>query len=214
MRIRILSNNHNLPEAPIFSKLRNKVYWVDILKKKLFSYSFKSKKIKSIYVTENPSAIFLLNTNKILFITIKGLFITNFKKVKKVLSFDFPKNFRTNDAKAINAKSIIFSIMDKKKIKRGKIFSLELSKNKKKLLASNFKIPNSIISKGKYIYFSDSAKGTIYKYSNNNGKKSVFFSNKNTEPDGAVFSKQNYFVFADYKNSEINFLNNNGKKNK
>ena len=114
--IKVISKNNELAECPIYSLKDNVLYWVDILKFKVFSYDFKTKVTNSIKLKYHPTAIFLTNKSKtILILTIKKIFKTNFKYLKDIFSFSFKPNFRTNDAKVINRSKIIFSIMDKKK---------------------------------------------------------------------------------------------------
>jgi len=208
---KIISKNHLLAECPVYSSTDNILYWVDILKFKVFSYDFKTKVIKFIRLKYHPTAIFLTNKAKtILILTIKKIFKTNFSYLKNIFTFSFKSNFRTNDAKAISRSKIIFSVMDKKKNKFGSIYYFDFFKKKKTLLANKIKIPNSITKDKKRTFYADSENGKIFCLKNK--KKTLFNKNnfKNTEPDGSIIDQNGKLLNANYRNSCIDIYDKRG----
>jgi len=208
---KILSKNNKLAECPIYSLKDNILYWVDILKFKVFSYNFNTKVINSIKLKYHPTAIFLTNKPQtILILTIKKIFKTNFKYLKNIFSLSFKSNFRTNDARAISRSKIIFSIMDKKKIKFGSIYYLDLFKKKINVLTNKIKIPNSIAKYKSRTFYADSHNGKIFCLRN---KKKIFFNKnnfQNTEPDGSIIDCNGNLLNANYKNSSIDIYDQKG----
>lgn len=212
MDFSLLSTNHILAECPIYSKLDNKIYWVDITADKVFSLCLKSYKKKYLNI-QKPSAIFLTSKmNFIIILNFKGLHLTNFKSIVKIANFRISKNFRTNDAKAINSNEIIYSIMHNKKEPKGKILKYNLKSKKSLTLKKNISIPNSILNNKNNFFFSDSKIGKIYKF-NYKSKKCEIFNRHDksiSEPDGSVFSKEQKVINADYLNSCINIYDKKG----
>ncbi len=213
--IKVISKNNELAECPIYSLKDNVLYWVDILKFKVFSYDFQTKVTNSIKLKYHPTAIFLTNKSKtILILTIKKIFKTNFKYLKDIFSFSFKPNFRTNDAKVINRSKIIFSIMDKKKNKFGSIYYLDFVKKKIVLFANKIKIPNSIAKDENRTFFADSQNGKIFFYKD---KKKILFNKnnfQNSEPDGSIIDQNGMLMNANYKNSSIDIYDKKGSLSK
>ncbi len=206
IKTKILEKNLTLAESPIFCNRSNKLYWVDIKKKIVFNFDLKSKKKNKYNFTDIPSAVFLTaNPKWIGIVTNKNILITNFKKKLILTKLKLRKKVRTNDSKIDKNGNLVFSTMQENKKNKGAIFKFIFKKDKIKLLFKNLTIPNSISFNKKNFYFSDSAKGIIYK----NDKKNYMINSHLIEPDGATITQDNKIIFADYKNAELKIVYNN-----
>ncbi len=144
--------------------------------------------------------IFEKNKNKILKIA-----DLRSKKEKKLLNY--------NDGTISNNKLWI-GFSDKKENKKIGYFGY-FEKNDFIKIDKNFKVSNgpAIDEKNKFIYFSDSASRTIFKYSLKKFKRNFFFKFSISQgyPDGIALDNKGGLWVAHWEGGKVSRINKNGK---
>ncbi len=164
----VWKSNNILGEGTVWVKELNSVFFVDIKKKKIFSFNIYNKKKKIINL--NKQIGFLAHISKSIFILglEDELRVVNLKSGKIINSIPIEKNIpnnRINDGKIDTIGRLWFGTMDNKErsIKTGSLYCLDENLNLHKV-DSNYIVPNGpAFIDAKNFYHTDSRKKTIYK---------------------------------------------------
>jgi sugar lactone lactonase YvrE len=197
-----------LGEGIYFSNSHNKIYWVDINKKKIFESNFTDIKV---HATDNiVSAIISDKDDYLTVVSSEGvcdfnLLSNKFKVVSKIPEQYRSDNYRTNDAVKIEEDIFFYGIMDKRARIPGAIIAS--INNNIIILDDSIFIPNTFIRlpdrKKNELLISDSYYKKIFKYKFNNDwsaidDKAIWhdFSDKNYTPDGGCISTSGRIFIA------------------
>ncbi len=205
MRIEILSDQENiLGEGPVWDVLEQKLYWVDILGRKIFRINEDGSGFEACSVPLDIGAMALTNDNDIVAALEDGIYRIdfNFKNFEKVIDIESHlTNIRFNDGKVDREGRFIVGSMDRnEKDYLGSLYSInpDYSYNKieDKIICSNGPCWSP---DGNTFYFTDSWTKKIFKYDYNRddgsiNNKKVLFSTENIEgaPDGATVDSEGY----------------------
>ena len=212
-----------LGEGVLWVKEQNCIYFVDIMKKKIFILNIKNKKKKIIRIKKKIGFISHIKKN-IFILGLKGeLRIQDLKSKKIIRSISIEKQMksnRINDGKTDPYGNLWFGTMNdtKKKVENGSLYCLDKKLNLIKV-DQNYITPNGPAFIDKYNFYStDSSKKVIYKIKINKKKKIILkkifkkFSLKNGSPDGMTVDKNKNLWVAHYRAACITVLNAKGKK--
>ena len=211
-----------LGEGTLWVSEHNSIYFVDIKKKKIYSYNIKNKKKKIFKV--NKEIGFIAHIKDHIFILgLQGeLRIQNFKLKKTLKSIKIEPKLklnRINDGKTDPAGNLWFGTMDnlERKIERGSLYKLD--KNfKLTRVDKNYRITNgpAFIDQNNF-YHTDSPKKTIYKIKINKNNKIVskkIFKKLSTEegsPDGMTLDKNKNLWVAHFHGACVSVFNQKAK---
>ena len=211
-----------LGEGTLWVGEHNSIYFVDIKKKKIYSFNIKNKKKKIFKV--NKEIGFVAHIKDHIFILgLQGeLRIQNLKSKKILKSIKIEPNLklnRINDGKTDPAGNLWFGTMDnlERKIEKGSLYKLDKNLKLTKV-DKNYRITNgpAFIDTNNF-YHTDSAKKTIYKIKiNKNNKivsKKIFkkFSPEDGSPDGMTLDKNKNLWVAYFHGACISVFNNKAK---
>jgi len=211
-----------LGEGTLWVREHNSIYFVDIKKKKIFSFNVKNKKKKIFKV--NKEIGFIAHIKEHIFILgLQGeLRIQNFKSKKTLKSIKIEPNLklnRINDGKTDPAGNLWFGTMDnlERKIEKGSLYKLD--KNFKLIkVDKNYRITNGPAFIDQYnFYHTDSPKKTIYKIKiNKNNKivsKKIFkkLSPEEGSPDGMTLDKNKNLWVAHFHGACVSVFNQKAK---
>ncbi len=211
-----------LGEGTLWVNEHNLIYFVDIKKKKIYSFNIKSKKKKIFKV--NKEIGFIAHIKDYIFVLgLQGeLRVQNLKSKKILKSIKIEPNLklnRINDGKTDPAGNLWFGTMDnlERKIEKGSLYKLD--KNFKLIkVDKNYRITNGPAFIDQYnFYHTDSAKKNIYKIKiNKNNKiisKKIFkkFSIKDGAPDGMTLDKNKNLWVAHFHGACISVFNKKAK---
>ncbi len=211
-----------LGEGTLWVNEHNSIYFVDIKKKKIYSFNIKSKKKKIFKV--NKEIGFIAHIKDYIFVLgLQGeLRVQNLKSKKILKSIKIEPNLklnRINDGKTDSAGNLWFGTMDnlERKIEKGSLYKLD--KNFKLIkVDKNYRITNGPAFIDQYnFYHTDSAKKNIYKIKiNKNNKiisKKIFkkFSIKDGAPDGMTLDKNKNLWVAHFHGACISVFNEKAK---
>ena len=211
-----------LGEGTLWVKEHNSIYFVDIKKKKIFSYNIKNKKKKIIKV--NKEIGFIAHIKGHIFVLgLQGeLRIQNLKSTKILKTINIESNIklnRINDGKTDPTGNLWFGTMDnlERKIEKGSLYKLDKKLNLIKV-DKNYRITNGPAFIDHFnFYHTDSAKKKIYKIKiNKNNKiinKKIFkkFSIQDGVPDGMTLDKNNNLWVAHFHGACISVFNSRAK---
>ncbi len=211
-----------LGEGTLWVNEHNSIYFVDIKKKKIYSFNIKSKKKKIFKV--NKEIGFIAHIKDYIFVLgLQGeLRVQNLKSKKILKSIKIEPNLklnRINDGKTDPAGNLWFGTMDnlERKIEKGSLYKLD--KNFKLIkVDKNYRITNGPAFIDQYnFYHTDSPKKNIYKIKiNKNNKiisKKIFkkFSIKDGAPDGMTLDKNKNLWVAHFHGACISVFNKKAK---
>ena len=211
-----------LGEGTLWVSEHNSIYFVDIKKKKIYSYNIKNKKKKIFKV--NKEIGFIAHIKDHIFILgLQGeLRIQNLKSKKMLKSIKIETNLklnRINDGKTDPSGNLWFGTMDnlERKIEKGSLYKLD--KNfKLTRVDKNYRITNgpAFIDQNNF-YHTDSPKKTIYKIKiNKNNKivsKKIFkkLSPEEGSPDGMTLDKNKNLWVAHFHGACVSVFNQKAK---
>ena len=211
-----------LGEGTLWVSEHNSIYFVDIKKKKIYSFNIKNKKKKIFKV--NKEIGFIAHIKDHIFILgLQGeLRIQNLKSKKILKSIKIEPNLklnRINDGKTDPAGNLWFGTMDnlERKIEKGSLYKLD--KNFKLIrVDKNYRITNGPAFIDQYnFYHTDSPKKTIYKIKiNKNNKivsKKIFkkLSPEEGSPDGMTLDNNKNLWVAHFNGACISVFNQKAK---
>ena len=211
-----------LGEGTLWVSEHKSIYFVDIKKKKIYSFNIKNKKKKIFKV--NKEIGFIAHIKDHIFILgLQGeLRIQNLKSKKILKSIKIEPNLklnRINDGKTDPAGNLWFGTMDnlERKIEKGSLYKLD--KNFKLIkVDKNYRITNGPAFIDQYnFYHTDSPKKTIYKIKiNKNNKivsKKIFkkLSSDEGSPDGMTLDKNKNLWVAHFHGACISVFNKKAK---
>ena len=211
-----------LGEGTLWVSEHNSIYFVDIKKKKIYSYNIKNKKKKIFKV--NKEIGFIAHIKDHIFILgLQGeLRIQNLKSKKILKSIKIEPKLklnRINDGKTDPAGNLWFGTMDnlERKIEKGSLYKLDKNLNLIKV-DKNYRITNGPAFIDRYnFYHTDSSKKIIYKIRiNKNNKiiiKKIFkkFSLNDGVPDGMTLDTNKNLWVAHFKGACISVFNSKAK---
>ncbi len=212
-----------LGEGTLWVKEHNSIYFVDIKKKRIFSFNIKTKQKKIIRV--NKEIGFLSHIAKNIFILgLQGeLRIFDLKTKRKIKSIPIEKNLklnRINDGKTDKSGNLWFGTMDnlERNIEKGSLYCLNKNLELKKV-DKNYMITNgpAFIS-NKIFYHTDSRKKKIYKIKINNNKKIISkklfikFKVIDGSPDGMTLDNKNNLWVCHFNGACISVFNKSGNR--
>ncbi len=211
-----------LGEGTLWVSEHSSIYFVDIKKKKIFSFNIKNKKKKIFKV--NKEIGFIAHIKDYIFILgLQGeLRIQNLKSKKILKSIKIEPNLklnRINDGKTDPAGNLWFGTMDnlERKIEKGSLYKLD--KNFKLIkVDKNYRITNgpAFIDHHNF-YHTDSPKKIIYKIKiNKNNKivsKKIFkkLSPEEGSPDGMTLDKNKNLWVAHFNGACVSVFNQKAK---
>ena len=215
--------NCTLGEGTLWVGEHNSIYFVDIKKKKIFSFNIKNKKKKIFKV--NKEIGFIAHIKDHIFILgLQGeLRIQNLKSKKIFKSIPIEKNLklnRINDGKTDPAGNLWFGTMDnlERKIERGSLYKLDKNLILTKI-DKNYRITNGPAFIDQFnFYHTDSPKKTIYKIKINKKNKIlskkifVKFTPEDGSPDGMTLDKNKNLWVAHFHGASISVFNNKAKR--
>ena len=211
-----------LGEGTLWVSEHNSIYFVDIKKKKIFSFNIKNKKKKIFKV--NKEIGFIAHIKDHIFILgLQGeLRIQNLKSKKMLKSIKIETNLklnRINDGKTDPSGNLWFGTMDnlERKIEKGSLYKLDKNLKLTKV-DKNYRITNgpAFIDQNNF-YHTDSPKKTIYKIKiNKNNKivsKKIFkkLSPEEGSPDGMTLDKNKNLWVAHFHGACVSVFNQKAK---
>jgi xylono-1,5-lactonase len=211
-----------LGEGTLWVREHNSIYFVDIKKKRFFSFNTKNKK-KNIYKV-NKEIGFLAHIKGYVFVLglQDELRIQNIKTKKIIKSIFIEKDFklnRINDGKTDPVGNLWFGTMDnlERKIEKGSLYKLD-----KNLLLTkvdkNYRITNGPAFIDQFnFYHTDSSKKIIYKIKINKNNKIIskkifkkFLSNEGS-PDGMTLDMNKNLWVAHFHGACVSVFDNKSK---
>ena len=211
-----ITSNMELAESPFWDAKNKKIYWLDILKKRL--YFLKNNSIEFKQYFEYPSFIFQNEKNELAIAFEDGVYFLdeNYERKRKYISFD-KDGFRCNDG-GISPEGTLFigrinnlyNYGEKQLEYDGKL--LLIKNKKKKEIFSNVGISNGICwnSLGNKVYYIDSLTKTIRSFSYNKGNflnPKILYKTKDGVPDGMTIDEEDNLWIAIYGEGTIICLN-------
>jgi sugar lactone lactonase YvrE len=188
----IIKNKDILGESPIWNHFNNKLYWIDIISKKI--KCFDDSSYQTFNLQKMPTCLALIDSNQIFCSVENGLGIYDFRnnKYNYLLKINDSK-VRFNDGKVDRNGILYIGTMDRNE--KEKIGSIYMLQNELVKIRDNIGITNGIaFSKdNKSMYYSDSLDKTIFKKNNKFEEEIVKIYNTEA-PDGATIdSNDNYY---------------------
>ena len=211
-----------LGEGTLWVSEHNSIYFVDIKKKKIYSFNIKNKKKKIFKVNKEIGFIAHIKDQIFILGLQDELRIQNLKSKKILKSIKIEPNLklnRINDGKTDPAGNLWFGTMDnlERKIEKGSLYKLDKNFNLIKV-DKNYRITNGPAFIDQYnFYHTDSAKKNIYKIKiNKNNKvisKKIFkkFSTKDGAPDGMTLDKNKNLWVAHFHGACVSVFNQKAK---
>ena len=214
--------NCTLGEGTLWVGEHNSIYFVDIKKKKIYSYNIKNKKKKIFKV--NKEIGFIAHIKDYIFILgLQGeIRFQNLKTKKIIKTITIEKNLklnRINDGKTDPVGNLWFGTMDnlERKIEKGSLYKLDKNLILTKI-DKNYRITNGPAFINQYnFYHTDSSKKIIYKIKINKKNKIISkkifikFVPKDGSPDGMTLDKNKNLWVAHFHGACISVFNNKAK---
>lgn len=194
-----ITKNGKLNESIFWHKVNKKIYWVDILDKKIKSFDPDTNNIEVFYTDKNPCCIQPLiieneiQTDKLLCAMNDG--IGTFDIENNSFEYDIKindKNVRFNDGKIDKNGILYIGTMDiNEKSKIGNIYKYE--NNELTIIEKNIGITNGIAFNDNFMYFSDSLTGILYKKNLLTNENIIINQYLDEAPDGGCFYNNKYY---------------------
>lgn len=170
MEIKLIATGFKLAESPYWDSSTNRIYWVDILDKKIFYYDF--KEIKSFNMDEYASYIGKTDKENLV-VALESkikIFSKNIEELSTVANFE-DDGFRCNDGEIDQAGRLLIGRMNNKYNDGSAPFTFDgnlrqISKEKSDILMENISIPNGIefAENNSKMYYIDSLKQELVSY--------------------------------------------------
>jgi len=211
-----------LGEGTLWVREHNSIYFVDIKKKKIFSFNVKNKKKKIFKVNKEIGFIAHIKDHTFILGLQGELRIQDLKSKKILKSIEIESNLkfnRINDGKTDPAGNLWFGTMDnlERKIEKGSLYKLDKNLMLTKV-DKNYRITNGPAFIDQFnFYHTDSPKKRIYKIKINKKNKIISkkifikFSPEDGSPDGMTLDKNKNLWVAHFHGACISVFNNNAK---
>ena len=211
-----------LGEGTLWVREHNSIYFVDIKKKKIFSFNVKNKKKKIFKVNKEIGFIAHIKDHTFILGLQGELRIQNLKSKKILKSIEIESNLkfnRINDGKTDPAGNLWFGTMDnlERKIEKGSLYKLDKNLMLTKV-DKNYRITNGPAFIDQFnFYHTDSPKKKIYKIKINKKNKIISkkifikFAPEDGSPDGMTLDKNKNLWVAHFHGACISVFNNNAK---
>jgi len=211
-----------LGEGTLWVREHNSIYFVDIKKKKIFSFNVKNKKKKIFKVNKEIGFIAHIKDHTFILGLQGELRIQNLKSKKILKSIEIESNLkfnRINDGKTDPAGNLWFGTMDnlERKIEKGSLYKLDKNLMLTKV-DKNYRITNGPAFIDQFnFYHTDSPKKRIYKIKINKKNKIISkkifikFAPEDGSPDGMTLDKNKNLWVAHFHGACISVFNNNAK---
>ena len=211
-----------LGEGTLWVREHNSIYFVDIKKKKIFSFNVKNKKKKIFKVNKEIGFIAHIKDHTFILGLQGELRIQDLKSKKILKSIEIESNLkfnRINDGKTDPAGNLWFGTMDnlERKIEKGSLYKLDKNLMLTKV-DKNYRITNGPAFIDQFnFYHTDSPKKKIYKIKiNKNNKilsKKIFkkFTSEEGSPDGMTLDKNKNLWVAHFHGACISVFNSKAK---
>ena len=212
-----------LGEGTLWVREHNSIYFVDIKKKKIFSFNVKNKKKKIFKVNKEIGFIAHIKDHTFILGLQGELRIQDLKSKKILKSIEIESNLkfnRINDGKTDPAGNLWFGTMDnlERKIEKGSLYKLDKNLMLTKV-DKNYRITNGPAFIDQFnFYHTDSPKKTIYKIKINKKNKIlskkifVKFTPEDGSPDGMTLDKNKNLWVAHFHGASISVFNNKAKR--
>jgi len=211
-----------LGEGTLWVREHNSIYFVDIKKKKIFSFNVKNKKKKIFKVNKEIGFIAHIKDHTFILGLQGELRIQDLKSKKILKSIEIESNLkfnRINDGKTDPAGNLWFGTMDnlERKIENGSLYKLDKNFMLTKV-DKNYRITNGPAFIDQFnFYHTDSPKKRIYKIKINKKNKIISkkifikFATEDGSPDGMTLDKNKNLWVAHFHGACISVFNNNAK---
>jgi len=211
-----------LGEGTLWVREHNSIYFVDIKKKKIFSFNVKNKKKKIFKVNKEIGFIAHIKDHTFILGLQGELRIQNLKSKKILKSIEIESNLkfnRINDGKTDPAGNLWFGTMDnlERKIEKGSLYKLDKNLMLTKV-DKNYRITNGPAFIDQFnFYHTDSPKKRIYKIKINKKNKIISkkifikFAPEDGSPDGMTLDKNKNLWVAHFHGACISVFNNKAK---
>ncbi len=211
-----------LGEGTLWVREHNSIYFVDIKKKKIFSFNVKNKKKKIFKVNKEIGFIAHIKDHTFILGLQGELRIQDLKSKKILKSIEIESNLkfnRINDGKTDPAGNLWFGTMDnlERKIEKGSLYKLDKNLMLTKV-DKNYRITNGPAFIDQFnFYHTDSPKKRIYKIKINKKNKIISkkifikFAPEDGSPDGMTLDKNKNLWVAHFHGACISVFNNNAK---
>ena len=211
-----------LGEGTLWVREHNSIYFVDIKKKKIFSFNVKNKKKKIFKVNKEIGFIAHIKDHTFILGLQGELRIQNLKSKKILKSIEIESNLkfnRINDGKTDPAGNLWFGTMDnlERKIEKGSLYKLDKNLMLTKV-DKNYRITNGPAFIDQFnFYHTDSPKKKIYKIKINKKNKIISkkifikFAPEDGSPDGMTLDKNKNLWVAHFHGACISVFNNKAK---
>lgn len=205
----IINNINILGESPIWNYMNNKFYWVDILDYKIKSYD--DHNILIYNIEKKPTCLALLDINTIFCAVEDGVGVYDFR----INTFNYidrinATNIRLNDGKTDRYGVFHIGSMDRtEKDKIGDIY--KFTNNKLNIIESSIGISNGISfsTDNKFMYYSDSLTGEIFKKNTLTNDKNVIYKYNDYSPDGSTIDINDNYYSCLWGGSRIDIFKDN-----
>jgi len=216
MELKIIYNKPLiLGEGPIWDIRTQRLYFVDILDRKLFAYDYESELSKIYQFEEFVSCVALTsNPEEILIALESGIYRFDLNQEEKVLVSqpETKDNFRFNDGAVTPWGSWLLGSMNN--LNNGENAPLlpdatlyEIKKDKTYPILNMVTISNGIVFEDSYVYFIDSVKNSVrrFKYINGNleNETLIFQFNGSGSLDGMCLSESRKLYIANWAGYQI-----------
>lgn len=209
--------DNELLEGPIYDSVNDLLYFVSIFDGLIYCYEPTTKAIKSVQLNSPVSNVFLKSEKKIIAASKQGFFEIDFKTLdaKYAFGIEIDEDMRFNDGIEDARGRYLIGTMGYPEVlsNRGKVFSYENGRSK--TIIENTTISNGLaFSKDNTIlYFIDTPKNKVAKYSYNLTNGDVKFQDYVIEfkeqgsPDGMCTDKNGNLWIAEWGGSCISHWN-------
>lgn len=223
LTINAIGDSCELGEGVFYCKLSNRLFWVDIIKKRLYCY--KDEKYRSWALPEMASCIFSVSESKVVLAAESGICLFDYDNDVWVTITPSPKKYlvkeyRANDGIILPNGSYLYGIMRKQPEAKDGALILSTGSGAA-VLNENISIPNSFIVLGNQnneILISDSYEKVTYKFVFNSSWDKVTdiskwkdFSDHKYTPDGGCTDKDGFVYIAMWGGEVIHKFTSEGQ---
>ena len=218
----VWQNNLLLGEGTLCVKKLNSIFFVDVKRKKILIFNYKTKKKKVFKIDKEIGFICFIKKNFYMLGLKSEIRIVNLNKNKTVYSIPIESNLpnnRINDGKVDPSGRLWFGTMDNfEKKKSGSLYCLDNYLKLHKVDTGYFITNGPAFLDKNNFYHTDSKKKIIYKIRINNDfkiiKKRIFlkFIKSEGSPDGMTTDIKNNLWVCYYHGSKISVYNLKGRK--